>query len=107
MAKYKESVISGVQYNQLGKAKFVFSVNKPTRVEFIEEQVQTLGSTTDVVSKREFNLTLDEASTKFNLYDPDTSLPTGGDMSYRQLERALFSLYYTEALKADAAGTGD
>lgn len=104
MAKYKESIISGSQYSQLGKAKFNFRVDKPTLVEFLEEQVSTINGDTTIVSKREINLSLDEPTTKFILVDPDTNIPTGGDMSYRQLERALYSLFYAEATKLDNQG---
>lgn len=103
MAKYKEVTITGSQWVQLGKAKIFFDPDKPTRIEFSEELVRQLEHRQIIQNVREITLTLDVPTTKFDLVDPDDNTATG-DMSYRQLEKALYSLYYAEAIKLDQQG---
>jgi hypothetical protein len=105
VAKYKEQVISGTEWVQLGKAKVFFFANKPTKIFFEEEQVKQISNETQVKSLREIDVTLSEPTTKFILVSPDDNQPTGGDMSYRQLERAIYSLYYAKAQELDAVVT--
>ena len=104
MAKYKETIVSGLEWTQLGKVKVDFDIRKPTNVTFNEEVVRVIDGQTTIGSSRLFSLELKPISEKFILVDPDTNLPTGGDMTYRQLEKALYSLYYAEAVKLDQQG---
>jgi hypothetical protein len=104
MGKYKEAAIAGSQWVQLGKAKIFFDPEQPTRIIFNEERVRQIDGGTVVTNLREFEVVLDAPSTTFVLVKPDDNAPTGGDMTYRQLERALYSLYYDAALKLDAQG---
>jgi len=103
MAKYKEIPITGAEWTQPGKIVFLFHPDKDTIVRIQEEQFKLVNGTASMANKREFQVELADKSTTFLNYDPDTGVPTGGDTTYRQLEKLLFSLYYTEALKADAA----
>jgi hypothetical protein len=103
MAKYKESQVTVTEWVALGKAKFVFSNDAPTKVEFIEEQVREVNKTRAVTNRRNIEMEFGLPTDKFILVDPDTNAPTGGDMSLRQLERAIYSLYYTQAVARDAA----
>jgi hypothetical protein len=106
MAKYREVPLSGSQWVQLGKAKFFYDPVRPTKIQFNEEQVKVVDNNTTLTNLREINLILDNPTTKFLLVDPTDNTPTGGDMSYRQLERAIYSLYYAEALKLDQEQVG-
>lgn len=106
MARYREVVLSGSEWTQLGKAKFFFDPNKKTRVVFNEENVRQIGTDTLVTNAREIEVILEGGATKFPTVDPDTNLPLGGDTSYRQLEKILYSLYYQEAQKLDSIQGG-
>jgi hypothetical protein len=103
MAKYKEKVITGSEWVQLGKAKIFFSANRPTQISFEEEQVSVVDDRLDVRNLRRIDIVLEDGQTTFPLVKPDDNTPTGGDMSYKQLERAIYSLYYAKALELDAA----
>jgi hypothetical protein len=107
MAKYKESQVTVTEWVALGKAKFVFPNNEPTRVEFNEEQVRELNGSRAVTNRRELTKEFLDPQEKFILVDPDNNTPTGGDMSLRQLERAVYSLYYAQALARDAVEAGN
>ena len=102
MAKYKEIPIVGAEWTQPGKIVISFHPVKSPTVRINEEQFKVINGTPYASNKREFQFDLTDKSTTFLIYDPDTGQPTGGDSTYRQLEKLLFSLYYTEALKADA-----
>jgi hypothetical protein len=106
MAKYQEVPITGSQWTQLGKAKILFSPDHATQILFNEEQVRVIDGQKFINNKRELNISLDPLNTKFILVDPDDNSPTGGDMTYRQLEKAIYSLYYAEAVKLDQLPQG-
>ena len=103
MGKYREKTITSSEWATLGRAKVIFNVGKPTRVIFQEEQVTQTGDAVEFRNMREFEVVLTDPSTKVPLVNPDDNLPTGGDLSYRQLERMLYSMYYAKAQELDAA----
>ena len=101
MAKYKESQITVTEWVALGKAKFVFPNNESVRATFSEEQVREVNGSRAVTNRRELEKTFDLPTEKFILVNPDDNTPTGGDMSLKQLERAIYSLYYALAVARD------
>lgn len=103
MGKYRERTITSSEWVTLGRAKVIFNVDKPTRVIFQEEQVTQTVDNVEIRNRREFEIELTDPSTKVILVNPNDNLPTGGDMSYRQLERMLYSMYYAKAQELDVA----
>jgi hypothetical protein len=105
MARYKEKVIAGAEWVQLGKAKIFFFANRPTRIYFEEEQVKQVNDETQVNNMREIQVDLVDPNLTFPLVKPDDNTLTGGEMSYKQLERAIYSLYYAKAQELDSVVT--
>jgi hypothetical protein len=103
MAKYRETQVTVVEWSGLGKARFIFSPDAPTRVVFVEDRIREASGARSITDGREIVKSLEEPTEKFILVNPDDNQPTGGDMSLRQLERAVYSLFYAEATRLDAA----
>lgn len=104
MGKRAEKVITGTSWVTLGRVQVKYFEDKPTKIAFLEEEVSVVDGVMSQKNVREFSALLKEPTTTFPLVDPKDNLPTGGDMNYRQLERALYSLYYAKVQELDALG---
>jgi hypothetical protein len=107
MAKYKESQVTVTEWAALGKARFVFPHDGPASVIFSEEQIRERNGSIAVTNRRELTKELVDPQEKFILVDPDDNTPTGGDMSLKQLEKAVYSLFYAQAVALDAVEAGN
>lgn len=103
MPNYKETSISGSEYQRARLITITNEHNSPNTITFIEEKIKFIGTEhyhMDV-SKLSETLTQDNASTTIDLLNPvDDSVI--GSATYQQLYILMYSLYMKLANERDA-----
>lgn len=103
MPNYKETTISGSEYQRARLITITNEHNSNNSITFVEEKITFIGSDhfhTDVSQITE-TLTLENGSTSFNLLNPvDDSVI--GTATYQELYVILYSLYMKLAADRDA-----
>lgn len=102
MADYKESGLTGTQWQRCKMVTINNPLVGPKTVFFDEERVISLGDQNlkQPVAGCSKNFA---ANGSFSLLDPNTNLPTGNTMSHTDLYNALYSLYMQTAWERDTA----
>lgn len=105
MANYKETTISGSQYQRCWRVNIENPFEGTKEITFFEEQINVIGE--DTITKMLSNVSkqLNEttAGISFPILNPETgeAIPEGTTMTYQDLYVALYSLYLHLAEERD------
>lgn len=100
MANYKESNVSGVEYQRCHQLKIFNPLIGAKAAEFYEEKILTINNTFVVTGSDSCRKVFNPAEV-INLLDPATGNPTGETVTHQKLYEILYSLYLQTALERD------
>lgn len=102
MANYKESSISGNQWQRCWGVFIQNVYNKTPHISMKEEQITLVGDQTFTKDVGQIDFAFDPQA-NIALLDVVTGEPTGSTMSMMQVYQALWSLYMEKAVARDVA----
>jgi len=102
MADYKETNVSGKQWQRCNKIIIENTFGVVPRITLWEEQITSVGDQKFQQPSGALNIPFDPNAT-IQLMNPANGLPLGVTMTQGQIHVALWSLYMHEAVKRDAA----
>jgi len=100
MPNYKESNISGVEWQRCHTVTIQNQLESPKKIDFQEEQVIDISGKIYHEWVAGCSAVFD-ATASFNILDPETNLETGQTMTHEDLYIALYSLYMQTANQRD------
>lgn len=106
MANYKETAISGSEYQRCCEIHIINPVGKTPSVEFKEQKIAVVGDNSIETPVGSIVISFDPAKI-IELRDPQTGDLTGATTTFAEVYTILYSAYIQEALVRDNQPVGE
>lgn len=101
MPNYKETSISGSEYQRCCEIRIVNPVGKVPSISFVEQKVATIGESTIETPASSIEISFDPTKV-IELRDPQSGELSGASMTFEEVYAVLYSAYIQEATARDA-----